>query len=267
MIDSINYEGGGRRNIEFAPSKLRYNKDGIPILSAKEIEVVAHELLQNHCPNVLRKPVATPVAEIIQKLHERTGLLFAMEDLGCVGTAKVLGKVNFSRKTLYLDISLEKERKAAFRFTAAHEIGHWVLHRYNYKNWKLDSRHTIVDDLQDYEGTLYRLDQKSNREWLEFHANVFAASLIMPREMFVFALKQVQVAIGIRKNIGRIYLSNVPSSHRDYETAVNQLSQLFCVSKKSVKVRFKTLELIEGTNNIVDEIFQNPFTVLMSLQR
>jgi hypothetical protein len=48
MIDSINYEGGGARAIEFAPSKLQYNKHGVPVLSTKQIEEIAYELLQTH---------------------------------------------------------------------------------------------------------------------------------------------------------------------------------------------------------------------------
>jgi Zn-dependent peptidase ImmA (M78 family) len=266
MIDSINYEGGGARAIEFAPSKLQYNKHGVPVLSTKQIEEIAYELLQTHCPNVLHKPAATPVAEIILKLHERTGLLFAMENLGYAGKAKVLGKVCFNKKTLYLDTSLEQERKAAFRFTAAHEIGHWVLHRYNYKKWKFETHLPIVDGLQDDDSTLCRLDQRTQSDWLEFQANVFAASLVMPREMFVVALKQTQFHIGVQKNIGHIYLSSAPSSHRDYGTIISQLSQIFQVSRASVRVRTKTLRLVEGEDKTESKSCRiNPFTILASL--
>jgi hypothetical protein len=133
VIDSI-YNEGGSAPIGFDPGKIKYNSDGIPVLSAREIETVAYELLQKYCPDVLCKPSMTPVIEIIDQLGKRTGLLFAIEDLGFKRIAKVLGKVSFHKKTMYLDPSLEGERAAAFRFTAAHEIGHWVLHRYNYKN-------------------------------------------------------------------------------------------------------------------------------------
>lgn len=185
-----------------------------------------------------------------------------MEDLGYQGTAKILGKVSFHKKTLYLDVSLKDEREPAFRFTAAHEIGHWILHRYNYKNWKLETG----DSLQDDQSTLCRLEHRTDSDWLEFQANVFAASLIMPREMFVVALKQIQQKIGINKNVGRVYLSNAPSSHRDYEKTVNEISQVFHVSKKSVCVRMKTLHLIEGEDK-KDKTFRvNPMATLTSLR-
>src|SRR5208283_3978426 len=130
--------------------------------------------------------------------------------------------------------------------TAGHEIGHWVLHRYNYKNWKFQSHNETVGGLQDDDSTLCRLENRTQGDWLEFQANVFAASLVMPREMFVVALKQIQKDIGIKKNIGRIYLSNASYSRRDYEATVSQLAQVFHVSKESVCVRTRTLRLIEG---------------------
>jgi hypothetical protein len=39
--------------IEFDPGKIKYNSDGVPVLSAREIETVASELLQRYCPGVL----------------------------------------------------------------------------------------------------------------------------------------------------------------------------------------------------------------------
>jgi Zn-dependent peptidase ImmA (M78 family) len=262
MINSV-YDDGGGMPIRFDPHKLKYNPQGIPILRAVEIEDIAYELLEHYCPNVLFRPSAAPVAEIIYRLKERTGLQFAMQDLGYKGTAKILGKISFHKKTLYLDVSLENERKAAFRFTAAHEIGHWILHRYNYKNWKLESD----DSLQDDESTLCRLENRTQRDWLEFQANVFAASLVMPREVFITALKQVQCEIGISKNFGRIYLSSAPSSHRDYDEIIARLSQVFQVSKKSVGVRTKTLRLVEGDKSEEKTFSINPIKILVSLQK
>lgn len=54
------------------------------------------------------------------------------------------------------------------RFTAAHEIGHFILHR-----------DKIGDGL--HENYLLRSDSLSNRQ--EVEANKFAADLIMPREL------------------------------------------------------------------------------------
>jgi len=121
--------------------------------------------------------------------------------------------------------------------------------------------------LQDDDRTLCRLENRTQSDWLEFQANVFAASLVTPREMFVVALKQIQQKIGISKNIGRIFLSNAPSSRRDYEITISEISQIFHVSKGSVRVRMKTLHLIEGEDKTDKTIRVNPMTVLTSLRQ
>lgn len=262
MINNV-FNDGGNTPIKFNPQQMKYNSQGIPVLSAREIESIANEMLLLYCPHVFNQPTATPVVEIIEQLGKRTGLMFAMEDLGYKGTAKILGKVSFHLKKLFLDSSLQSEREAAFRFTAAHEIGHWVLHRYNYKKWELEADKSLQDD----ERNLCRLENRTQSDWLEFQANVFAASLVMPREMFITALKQIQVQIGIIKNLGRIYASNAPSSHRDCETIINQLSYVFKISKQSARVRTKTLQLVEGEYQEQNKDWRiNPFTVLASLK-
>jgi Zn-dependent peptidase ImmA (M78 family) len=231
---------------KFVPAKIRYDKNGIPIFSICEIEAIAEELLHKYCPQVLAKPGITNVGEIIERLHASTGLLFAMAELGHRGTAKILGKVSFRRRLLLLDFSLEGERKAAFRFTGGHEIGHWVLHRYNYQNWIFESSSAASHELADDDCSLCRLEQKTQKDWLEFHANVFAASLVTPRKTFVVALIEAQLASGIKRNLGRVFLSKTEYSQRDFESVVNQLSQVFDVSKEAVRVRMKTLQLIDG---------------------
>jgi len=247
MIDpSRDSESGMPKITKFVPAKIRYDKNGIPIFTICQIEAIADELLGKYCPHVLEKPGITNVGEIIERLHESTGLLFTITDLGYKGTAKVLGKVSFRKRLLLLDFSLEGKRKAAFRFTAAHEIGHWILHRYNYQNWNLQTPSDAGNEMEDDERSLCRLEQKTQRDWLEFHANVFAASLVTPRKMFVVALIEAQLAIGIRRNLGRIFLSKTEYSERDFESIVNRLSQVFDVSKEAVRVRLKTLQLMDG---------------------
>jgi Zn-dependent peptidase ImmA (M78 family) len=214
------------------------------VLKATQVEDIAYEVLQKYCPQVLRKPCMTPVVEILQGLHKNTGLLVAWEELGVKGDAKVLGKVSFRRKTLFLDVSLDKERKPAFRFTAAHEIGHWVLHRHNWKNLRFDERCAPQEEMDDDESSLCKLDRRSPREWLEFQANVFAASMVMPREPFQEAIVSAQMEMGIKRNLGAVYLSQARYSTRDFQELVSRLTLKFDVSRASVEVRMKTLQLL-----------------------
>ena len=228
----------------FNPKSIRYNAHGVPYFKAIEIETIAYEVLAKYCPENLRKPAITPVAEILEGLHQNTGLLIAWEDLGFKGEAKILGKVNFPKKTLYLDVTLDGDFKPAFRFTAAHEIGHWVLHRHNWKNLRLGENQPAADEISDDEKSLCKLDQRTPRDWLEFHANVFAASLIMPRIPFQEAVVAAQIQMGIKRNLGTVFRSDANYSKRDFQELVSRLTLVFAVSRASVEVRLKTLRLL-----------------------
>src|SRR5579859_7541062 len=120
MIDSSYCEGGRVGCPKFDPRQLRYDQHGVPVLSTREIESAATQLLEEHCPRILKSPRMTPILEILAKLEASTGLSTAFVELGHKGSFKVVGRVSFRGRRLYLDISLTNEREAAFRFTAAH---------------------------------------------------------------------------------------------------------------------------------------------------
>ncbi|MDB6031219.1 MAG: hypothetical protein JWM16_1557 [Verrucomicrobiales bacterium] len=229
----------------FDPRGLKYSSDGIPYLKKAELEDVAHEVLAKHCPSVFEKPSFTPVLDIIGGLMATTPLKHAIEELGYNGKAKILGKVSFHLKSLFLDIALTHERKIQFRFTAAHEIGHWILHRYNYKNWRLEGKKVNADHLEDDEDSLCRLEEKSPLDWLEWQANVFASALVMPKEPFIYALVKNQKTLGIDKNLGLVFVSNNQKSNLDYQNILTSLSSLFDVSKQSVRVRLHALGMLQ----------------------
>jgi Zn-dependent peptidase ImmA (M78 family) len=228
---------------KFDPKDLSYDASGIPILGPSQIEAVAMGLLEFHCPLVLRQPSSTPVMTLIEKLKSRTNLKYEMRDLGFFNGLKVLGCVNLKTNTLSLDTILGGERRMSLLFTAAHEIGHWVLHRYNFRNWKFNEAGdagTLIDD----EKTLHRLSQRTPREWLEYQANVFASCLVMPRTTFMQAVSDQQAEMGISRNLGEVFLNSANYSRKDYHDLRTRLSKIFDVSVTSVGVRIATLKLL-----------------------
>ncbi len=229
----------------FNPTKLKYDRDWIPVLSAHQIEEIASEVLECYCPQVLQKefPRKTPVIEILSTLCDRTRLKFAHGDLGYIGESKVLGKVSFSTRTLSIDDSLMVQgMENRLQFTAAHEIGHWVLHRHSYQRWKftINSGATLDDD----ESSLTRLSDFSPRDWLEYQANVFAAALVLPSATFEFAVAQAQWGIGIRRNVGLVYLNGSLSSELDRFRVLERLETVYGVSKQALQIRLEALGLV-----------------------
>ena len=78
--------------------------------------------------------------------------------------------------TIYVDTSGYKSESARYRFSVAHELGHFVLHRDyypsrlgNFDEWKVLS---------------------SNLDYVEYQANYFAASLLAPENMLINILNK-----------------------------------------------------------------------------
>lgn len=226
----------------FRPSESCYGPDGVPILSAQKIEAIGAELLEVHAPAVLTKPSPTPIINVIDKVAARTNLTYAMGDLGHRGGRKILGKVSFSTKTLLLDNSLLTERKQSFRFTAAHELGHWILHRYREIRTPNAAEPTI--EFEDDENSVCRLDTRTPGDWLEWQANVFAAAVVMPQQTFKDAVIAAQQDLGITKNLGHVWLSEALYSQLDFNNLLSHLAPTYDVSRTSVEVRLRTLKLL-----------------------
>ena len=102
------------------------------------------------------------------------------------------------------------------RFTVAHELGHYVLHRH--------LRDLFIDDTL----TFYRDEASSEGEYLqEIQANSFAAELLMPRGMLKEILTTQKIDIHDQDNI-------------------SSLASKFGVSEQSLTYRLINLKFIAG---------------------
>lgn len=231
---------------KFSPQSAKCDAKGIPYFRSDYLEEGARQMLLHYCPKVLKRPDPTPVIPIILEMQKAGKLKFVYADLGLRRDGrKILGGVNFKTNTLSLDQSLYSEDpiSIAARFTAAHEIAHWVLHRWFHKNWKLNEEES-VDGLTDDESTLHRLLDFSPRDRLEQQANTFAAAFVMPAVTFQDALIAAQQRAGIPKNLGLVFLSDDFGSRQDFRAIIEDLSKIYGVSKQSVQIRLKTLKLL-----------------------
>lgn len=136
---------------------------------ARRIEATVERILQEH--NVRTPPV--PVDDIARKLGaqlryapfegELSGMVYRQDERVVIG-------VN----------SLHHPNRQ--RFTIAHEIAHMLLHKgkeiHVDKAFRINLRDTVSSQAVDRE---------------EIEANIFAAELLMPREMLVLDLKGQQI--------------------------------------------------------------------------
>jgi Zn-dependent peptidase ImmA (M78 family) len=141
----------------------------------------------------------------VNRLAQAYGIDIHKRKLG--GEISGLLVIKDGRASIGLESDQSSER---MRFTIAHELGHYFLHR--------SLKSTFVDEVFARSGT-------SNR--LEREANAFAAALLMPEELINDAIKEV---VGSRPI-------------RDEEIA--ELAKRFKVSSVSMTYRLVNLKIIE----------------------
>lgn len=129
-----------------------------------------------------------PVTEIA----ENSGVNVVFTDMGKFSD-KVAGFVDFNKHRIYVNMADRPQRQ---RFTIAHELGHWLLHRSAFEaNPKL---YPVLPRFQSVE--------RSNA--FEQEANAFAAELLVPERL----LKQVSgapaVALAEVFNVSRSMMEN-----------------------------------------------------------
>ncbi len=228
---------------------LRLDANGVPILSRNDLEERAEKFLRFFDARCLDEPLATPVAAISKKLKEDFGVSFVFAiDLGLSREGhRYRGRFHVPSKTIYVDQSLPYG-EPRFNFTLAHEIAHFVLHRRitlealgGGKELEISdtSRHLVLDQIQG----------DSPRSWLEWQANKFAASLLLPRFTVPRAVRNKQSEMGIARGLGTIFLDGQPANRDDYHSIMSHLELVYNVSRAAIRLRLRELNiLIESWN-------------------
>jgi uncharacterized protein DUF955 len=159
----------------------------VPYLSEEEIELEANRLLVDfgglRSGGKIRPPV--PVEKILEK-HLKLRLDF--DDLhGRLGIPKqgqepqVLGALWAASREVFIDESLDPdeypEQEGRYRYTVAHEIGHWCLH----KNYLISPVRQETDLFGSNKGptVIHHASQAQAR--IERQADSFASCLLMPK--------------------------------------------------------------------------------------
>ena len=167
---------------------MKFTDKGVPVLRDNEIEETAYRLLRKVEPDCVENPVKVPIPSIIEYLQDNHGLLFSIsDDLGTINGRKIRGKTILNKGIILLDSSIVTNDESLYFMTAAHEIGHWTFHR-SRRITKEDDE--VIDTFEDEEYSFYDRDEmisvrrkkelKTSLDFLEHHAKVFAANLLMP---------------------------------------------------------------------------------------
>jgi len=152
----------------------------------------------------------------------------------------VLGDINFNplQINIYEQAELIDGRE---RFTLAHELAHHFLRHDQYME-----RESC--DEEDFLLQRQALQAETDISRMEFQANYFAASLLMPAQEFRDQFCRIRRYLGISdKGFGALYVDNQPCNFRNFDLVISQLMQHYGVSKSAAKIRLEELGLLRDT--------------------
>ena len=159
-----------------------------------------------------------------------------------------LGVCNFKEKTINISPTLQYD-SPRWRFTLAHEIGHYILHE------SMCSQN-MVNSIYDDEASLDTMISDNTPLRLEIQANKFAVYLLIPEKLFIahYALKHKQLNI---PRFPYLYLDNQPCNIKDCLRIFSHLGSLFNISNEMIKIKLKDmgyLSINESIKNMRDFI-------------
>lgn len=221
--------------------------NNIDILSRDKIDNEAEKFLMKYRPNALKEATKLDLEALIEndleveidyqnldKNHQILGATIFRDGYMEVYNNEKKELKKFNSNTMIFDIQLSEDYKQAgrFLFTLAHEIGHWVLHK---KYFFIDEgQQSIFDYCSEDEKSsiicakrsevdMIRVKKKTEGEWLEWQADNFASSILMPKQVFKLTYEELK-----KKNL-------------DKEKILEELSRIFGASKKACEIRINIL--------------------------
>jgi len=228
----------------------------VPYLSKDKIKNDAEKLLEEYSPNVFKLIQATPLKELCSDVLTKLSLDFIYdEELGYSNGHEVLEKISFNPPTIYISARLKNDVHR-WRFTLAHELGHYFLHS-----------ELISKMVKDNIDTVQSINAKIGNEALkrmELQANLFASNLLMPELAFKALVQQRFLFDNIKGGV--LILDDQYCNSKTFHRVAHEISRYFNVSKESAK--YKLMELgfldIRTSLHVIRDFFDNPTYITAS---
>ncbi len=230
----------------------------VPYMAVTAIEADAQSLLEDFSDKFSRltKP-PVPVDEIAE-LHLQLILVFKdMKEI--FPFADIHGAIWFDSGLIGIDSSLDPGVNplmlGRYRFTLAHEIGHWRLHRNYFKT--SPHEHIPFDNNLPMSGVACRAVEKRTR--VEWQADQFAAYLLMPQYMLLEAWQElrggdlcpIEQAEIHELTSGEVitYHGREPQNQTERDRGASELfcrplADTFQVSREAMRIRLESLNWI-----------------------
>lgn len=167
--------------------------------------------IENYAEKILKKTDQNEPPIELEKIAEKLNLKVGPADLG----EEVSGVIFIKNKKGKIGYNPSDIRER-IRFTIAHEIGHFVLHKEKMEMF-IDKTYYALRDKNSSKG-----EYKMERE-----ANAFAAALLMPRSLLIREIKETNFDLA-------------------EEDSLNKLARKFGVSTQAMSFRLANLNIFKG---------------------
>ena len=186
---------------------FKTKRSGVPVLTKKEIDVIASKFVQDFQPRALVDPQEFQLEEFIEcYLHMKPDYQYLSNNGVYLGmtvfndTDKVIvycpetntaEYIHADAHTVIIDRRLiEDERQEhRYRYTLGHEGGHEVLHAHIFcidpnQVSLLEPAHNPIIQCRVDVKKARRIHPRdwSERDWMEWQANVFSSAILMPSD-------------------------------------------------------------------------------------
>lgn len=216
----------------------------VPRYTREYLENTAEQLLDWFDKGIRLIPQRTPLEAIAKRIAVEFGVPFIFDqDLGrsAVTGKKILGFCQLSPPAIWIDRAVVNTRR--WGFTLAHEIGHLILHRNLHLAEDIDSPSQVIAD-QNRHMFFGRRILRTQRDWLEWHANKFAAALLLPKDCLFRAVVEKQRELDINSRVGLIFVDHQSCNIFAAREIVGSLMAVFQTSRTVLNIRLKELGIL-----------------------
>ncbi|MEY8214298.1 MAG: ImmA/IrrE family metallo-endopeptidase [Colwellia sp.] len=224
------------------------NKDIIPFIGQSYIDNRVNNVF-SHFKSKIKKNREVLLEPICDYLSEFNDIEFIYDEhLGeSAHGNEVLGKISLDTKKIFISSSL-KRNSPRWRFTLAHELGHFLLHR---KLFISDPSTNIMDSQNSIN---WEDIDKTSVSRLEWQANSFASALLLPKITLIPLIAKFLEDYEVRNsNHGIIYLDNQKDNILTYNSIAAKIKQEYNVSHQMITYRLAQLNILNnqsGQKNI-----------------
>lgn len=231
--------------IEYVKSTAMVKRSDIPKLSGDDIDEIVVEILKEIQTSFVTNGQQLDLNRVIDFIINVLGyeIIFSSESRKDSSDRNVLASVDFGSKQIVIDSKIREDSR--FGFILAHELGHICLHN------KLAISQDSYESFDDYKFSfgLGEIRFTNDRQWIEWQANRFASSFLMPPSTFKLVCKGVFQQFG-RRIYEPLYVDDNRYSQDDFHKIVRELARLFRTTSTSVIYTMGRYNLINDNSSM-----------------